>query len=265
MNIATRLLTYTLLTACPFFSTLVWAQSAKTQAIPQVGNDWRYVVAPYLWLTNINGSVYYGGSEITSSSISAGSLLSHLNIGGMIELEAHKGDWGIFADIMYARLSNATSTPTGPHVSIGANTTINQGIYTVAATYTVAKSSNLYADVLLGARMVTLGSTTNFSINEGNSPLGLSATTNTILTDPVIGFKGRARMSNSDWFVPVYVDMGGGGSTVLTTQAFLGLGRSFDWGDAVLGVKNLYFQQKNQGVTTNMDLFGVALGVVFKF
>ncbi len=264
MKTRTKLLAHVLVAACTCFSASAWAQSAKAQALPEVSNDWRYIVAPYLWLTNINGSVYYGGSEITSSFISAGNVLSHLNIGGMIELEAHKGDFGISADLMYATLSNTTSTPLGPRVSIDANTTVTQGIYTVAATYTVAKSSSLYADMLLGARIVSLGSTTNFSLN-GNPPLSMKAATNTTITDPVIGFKGRARISDSDWFVPFYLDIGGGGSTEVTTQAFLGLGRAFDWGDAVLGVKNLYFQQRNQGATTNMDLFGLALGVAFKF
>ena len=81
----------------------------------------------------------------------------------------------------------------------------------------------------------------------------------------MIGLKGRARLSDSDWFVPFYLDVGGGGSTEVTTQAFLGIGRAYEWGDVIFGVKNLYYNQKTQGANTHMDLFGGALGVAFKF
>ena len=182
----------------------------------------------------------------------------------MVEMEAHKGNFGVLADLMYASLSNTTSTAIGPRISADSTSTLNQGIYTLAATYTVAKSAQFYMDALLGARIVTLSSSTNFNIN-GNSPLGLSISTNKTLADPVIGLKGRARLSDSDWFVPFYLDVGGGGSTEVTTQAFLGIGRAYEWGDVIFGVKNLYYNQKTQGANTHMDLFGGALGVAFKF
>ena len=264
MKTTTRLLAHLFLAAGTLFSGSLLAQTKKAEVMPQVSSDWRYSVEPYLWLTNISGSVYYGDSELGSTRIGADNVLSHLNIGGMLELEAHKGDMGVMADLMYASLSSTSSTPAGPRVSPDAKTSVTQGIYTMAATYTVAKSTALYTDVFLGARVVMIGSRTNFNIN-GKSPLNLTVTTNTTLTDPVIGLKGRARISDSDWFIPFYVDIGGGGNSEITTQAFAGLGRTFDWGDAVLGVKNLYFNQKNQGLTTNTDLFGIALGAVFRF
>jgi hypothetical protein len=93
----------------------------------------------------------------------------------------------------------------------------------------------------------------------------MAVSTSTTIADPVVGLKGRVRISDSDWFIPFYADVGGGGSSQVTTMAFVGIGRAFEWGDAVFGVKNLYFQQKNQGITTNTDLFGVALGVGFRF
>jgi hypothetical protein len=261
---ATRLFSYLLLAIGVSFSVSTWAQPAKPQTLPQVDSDWRFLVAPYLWLTRVSGSVYYGGSEISSSTITAGNILSHLNFGGMVELEAHKGDFGVIADIIYASLGNTASKPVGPRVNVGADTTITQLVYTVAGTYTVAKSPGLYTEVLLGGRIIQLDSKTNYSIN-GETPIGMTVSANTTIIDPIVGLKGRVRISDSDWFVPFYADIGGGGSSQVTTMAFLGVGRSFDWGDAVLGVKNLYFQQKNQGLTTNTNLLGVAMGVGFRF
>jgi len=255
---------YFLLTIGVSFSAPIWAQPSTMQTLPQVEDNWRFVVAPYLWLTKVSGSVYYGGSEISSTTISAGNILSHLNFGGMVELEAHKGDFGVIADIIYASLGNTASKPVGPRVNAAADTTITQLVYTIAGTYTVAKSPGLYTEVLLGGRVIQLDSKTSYSIN-GETPIGLTASANTTIADPVVGLKGRVRISDSDWYVPFYADIGGGGSSQVTTMAFLGLGRSFEWGDAVLGLKNLYFQQKNQGLTTNTNLLGLALGVGFRF
>ena len=39
--------------------------------------------------------------------------------------------------------------------------------------------------------------------------------------------------------VPFYLDVGGGGSTEVTTQAFLGIGRAYEWGDVIFGVSSV--------------------------
>lgn len=263
-KVFTKLFGSALLAVCACCAASANAQVTETKSMPTVSNDWRFSITPYLWLTNFNGGVYYGDKEIASASISAGNILSNFNYGGMVELEAHKGDFGVAVDLIYADLSGAKSKPIGPLASVGASTTVTQGIYTVVATYTVANSSQLYTDAVLGARMVTVSSSTSFNVN-GNSPLGLSVSTSKTLTDPVIGLKGRIRISDTDWFIPFYVDVGGGGSTQFTTQAFLGVGYSLSWGDVIVGAKNLYYSQKNEGITSNMDTFGAALGVSFKF
>ena len=51
----------------------------------------------------------------------------------------------------------------------------------------------------------------------------------------------------------------------MTSQSFVGIGRAFDWGDAQIGVKDLYYSQKSQGITTNLNYLGIAAGATFKF
>jgi len=255
-----------LLAAVVFSSAPAYAEEvAKPVAIPQVSvESWRASVTPYLWALNANGSLFYGGNQLATASVGTSTLLSSLNIGGMVDAEVHKGNWGLSMDLMYASISNSASRAPANYVDLGSRTTMNQGVYTFALTYTLHGSNDIYLDVLAGARIFSVDSTTNFNV-EG-FPADYSKSSNTLLTDPVVGLKGRLRIADSDYFIPFYVDVGGGGGTTqITTQAYLGVGRAFDWGDVSMGVKNLYYNMKNQGATTNLDYFGGAIGVTFKF
>jgi len=148
-------------------------------------------------------------------------------------------------DLMYASLGNSGSRAPDNYVDLGSTTNVTQGVYTLAGTYTLFNSKNVYLDALAGARIFSLSSTTNFSVN--GYQLGYTQTSNSTSIDPIIGLKGRIRIAESDYFIPFYADVGGGGGT---TQ---------------LGVKNLYYSQKNQNVTTNLNFMGFAVGVTFKF
>lgn len=235
----------------------------KPKPVPQISEAWSASITPYLWLININGSVYYDDTRLGRANLSAGTLLSHLNFAGMVELEAHKGRFGVMADLVYSRISNQNSRIRG-QVDLGSKTTVDQGIYTLAATYTVYNSPSAYVDALAGIRIMDAKFKT--SINVEGTPLGLTKTKNSTTTDAVVGVKGRFKLGESDYFVPFYLDVGGGSSnTQLTSQQIIGVGRAFSWGDATVGFKNLYYKQKTGGVSSDQNLFGVLAGVTFRF
>jgi hypothetical protein len=239
-------------------------QSAnKPQPVFQVTDTWRFNVTPYLWLVNINGSVYYDDTQIGRADLKSGELLSHLNAAGMITLEAHKGRFGLAADLVYSKIS-AQDSPMRGAIDLGSKTTVEQGIYTVGATYTLHNSPTAYVDALAGVRVLDLRTSTAIDV-QGTSR-GLTKSKSITITDPIIGLKGRVQLGSSDYFVPFYIDVGGGSSnTEVTSQQMIGVGRAFSWGDTTLGVKNLYYKQKTNNVTTDQSLYGVTLGVTFKF
>lgn len=235
----------------------------KPEPVFQVTDTWRFNVTPYLWLVNINGSVYYDDTQIGQANLKSGELLSHLNAAGMVTLEAHKGRLGLAADLVYSKISAQDSAIRGA-IDLGSKTTVEQGIYTLGATYTLHNSSSAYVDVLAGVRVLDLRTST--AVNVQGTPLGLTKSKSSTITDPIIGLKGRVQLGNSDYFVPFYIDVGGGSSnTEVTSQQMIGVGRAFSWGDTTLGVKNLYYKQKTNNVTTDQSLYGVTLGVTFKF
>ena len=233
------------------------------KAIPRVSEGWRGSITPYLWLTNVSGSAYYDQTKLGSVDYRAKELLGSLNFAGMIIGEAHHGRLGVMADVVYSKITAEKSFVTRA-ADIGSKTTLEQGIYTVAATYTLNNTNNVYIDGLAGVRVMNISARTNLDTADGLVSTSQSKVTTS--TAPVVGVKGRVRISDSNYFIPFYLDVGAmGPATELTTQQIIGVGRAFEWGDATIAFKNLYYKQRADNVTTNQYLYGVAAGVTFKF
>lgn len=239
------------------------AQNAAPVAIPQVTEQVRYALTPYLWLVNVGGDLNYKDRTLVDQKITTGQLLSSIQYGGMLEGEVHKGNWGLAANLLYASVQNGSSRLRDT-VNLGATTTAQLGIYNLAATYTVFNSKQAYVDAMAGARILSLNA--KMDVNVIGTPLSSTFKTNSTITNPIVGIKGRYRIGESDYFVPFYADVGGGvDGTQITTQGILGVGKAFDWGDLMLVFNDVYYQMKSGSTTTNLNFYGAALGVTFKF
>jgi len=246
-----------------FASLNVYAQD-KPVVVPQVTNEWHGSISPYLWGVNVNGSLYYDQSKLGTVSMGTGQLLQDLNIGGMLFGELHKGNFGVMADLFYAKMTLNKSSVVG-QVDLGSKTTLETGIYTLAGTYTLHNTSNSYVDALAGVRILSLNATTKISI--ADTPYSAVATMSSTIADPIVGVKGRFRIADTDYFVPFYADVGGGSSsTQVTSQQILGVGKAYEWGEATLAFKNLYYKQKSQSsATVDLNMYGVLVGATFRF
>jgi hypothetical protein len=90
--------------------------------------------------------------------------------------------------------------------------------------------------------------------------------------DPIVGFKGRYRIVDSTWYVPFYADIGsGGGTTNVTWQAMLGIGKTIEkWVDIALVYRGLYYDMDSsktngQGLLQKTTFQGPQLSATFKF
>jgi hypothetical protein len=80
--------------------------------------------------------------------------------------------------------------------------------------------------------------------------------------DAIIGVKGRYAFGNNrEWFVPYYVDVGGGDSKH-TWQAAGGVGYAFHWGEAFVVYRYLDYKFKNADIG-DVNFGGPAFGVAF--
>ncbi len=227
--------------------------------IPQVSDQWRFEVTPYLWAPAIKGTLGLDSGLAKSADFTSSDVVSNLKSGGMISAEAHQGRWGVMGDVVSATLQKTGAIPnTGD--TVGDKITLQQTILTGVATYTVANTKDAYVDTLLGVRAIYATATLSVS-GYGTA----SKTTSTI--DPIVGAKGRYRIADSTWYVPFYGDVGsGGGTTNLTWQAMAGVGKTFNQLiDASLTYRALYYDMKDGGVLQKTTMYGPQVAVTFKF
>jgi hypothetical protein len=260
-------------------SLLLVTLEARAQAVnpmPVVNDNWRFSGTisgwtPASWITTSAGK-YSANSD---SSINQN--LSSAGAAGMFTLEAHKGNWGLMGDLVYWQYSGSGGTtyytrrPGDSSLYGGYNAQQTQTMLTVAGTYTALNTPTFYLDGLLGARYIsaTTTLTSNFIVSSAGgrtaSATNYPSYTNQT-TDPVIGFKGRARIMDSAWFIPYYADGGKGpGSNNSTWQALLGVGNAFSWGDITLAYRAMGFHLKATNGNTNYTNAGPQLSATINF
>lgn len=234
--------------------------SAQTQ--PLQSEQWRYSITPYAWALGISGSIAQNGTSLGNVSVSSGDVLRDLKMAGMIVAQAHRGRYGLYLDAMYGDLGS-TDSKVVQDTSLSANTSIKMSMVTLAPSYNLHNSPALNLDALAGGRFFWQDATTTISATS----LGQSISESSRITvmDAVVGLKGQWNLGNSDYFVPFYVDVGAGNRSSFTTQAYAGIGRTFDWGDLSLVAKNVYYQFTQNNTNVDMNLFGAAVAVTFRF
>lgn len=237
--------------------------------IPKITEGFRFVVTPYLWTPSVSGTVDYQNTKIAEITMSSNQILKDLNMGGMLDAEVHYGRWGLIGNATFAKLK-ATSTKSN---LVEQGTTVNSkadawlGIYTVAGTYTAYAGESLFVDVLAGARFLNLNTKTTLDVSgvpsynkDTTLYSGISA------TNAVGGVQGRVRIGESKFFVPFYLDAGGGSALAkFTSQQILGVGYTFDAADVLLVYNNLYYNLHKDSVSAYINMGGPAVAATFRF
>ncbi len=82
------------------------SQGQAQEQTVHVGDDWEFVVAPYLWMAGMIGDVTVKG---TDSEVDAGfsDILDSLDAAFLGYIEARKGKWGFYTDASYLKLAGS--------------------------------------------------------------------------------------------------------------------------------------------------------------
>lgn len=263
-------------------TTPVWANTDQNP-IPQLTNDWRFSISPYLWGVGVSGSVTTNDGFVKSANMDFANVLSHLTMGAMVAGEAHYGHWGLGADVIYANLSD---NPNHSHIGspiknlsvnelLSASISFNNTILTAAGMYTLVASDAFYMDGIVGIRGVWTNTGISASLNvsgtyDGKPVVDKSVrrniTAGSNIVDGVVGLKGKIKLGKSAWFVPYYGDIGSGGySSKLTWQAMTGVGRAFDWGSLDLAYRALFYDMRTGSGQQKTTFSGFMLGGTIPF
>lgn len=266
LNVSKRALTAALLMGALPTSAL----ADGNKVLPEASEGFRFVVTPYLWMPGISGNLDYNNVQTVHTSLNADKILNNLSIGAMADGEIHYGRWGLMGNAMYSKLSNAGSKSYLKDQALTVDSTSDawMGIYTVAGTYTAYSNASVYLDALAGARFLNSNSKVQLSASVANtSYTGNKTLYSTVsATDAIGGVKGRVRLGESRFYLPFYVDAGGGSSVAkFTSQQVLGIGYAFSAVDISLVYANLYYSMSNDKISSYFNMSGPALAATFRF
>jgi hypothetical protein len=233
-------------------------------------SDWQFAAMIYGWLPSVSGNLNYklpadtGGGSV---SVDADKILDALQFTLMASLEARRGDWSVFTDVIYLDLSDDASKsvtlPRGRFSTVlDADLELTGWVWTLAGGYTVWRNERSYLDLLAGARLLAIDTDLKLT---GTGPFegGRKVSSSVDLWDGIVGATGRIALSDR-WFVPYYGDIGAGGSDS-TWQVAAGVGYAFDWGEAMLLYRHLEYDQGDDELLKDVSFGGGMLGVNFRF
>jgi hypothetical protein len=256
--------------------TVLLSGAAAAQARP---DDWQFRATIYGYFPSLGGSTTFPAGAGSDISVDADKIISALKFVFMGSLEAQKGRWGAFTDIVYVDLGGSKSgtrdltiggvaLPAG--VSANASLDITGTVWTLAGNYRVLATPDAAFDVFAGARLLSLKEKLGWEFSANVGPVvgpGQTGSSEAKLdnVDGIVGVKGRLNFGSSrEWFVPYYVDVGTGDSD-RTWQGIAGIGYAFSWGEVIAAYRYLDYDFKSGRKVESLNFSGPAVGVAFRW
>jgi hypothetical protein len=237
--------------------------------------DWDVRAAVYGFFPSVGGTTRFaapGGGEI---DIDADDLVRNAEIAFMGSVEAQKGRWGLFSDVIYIDVGDemAGSTalaqgalPLPPGVTADASLDVEASVWMIAANLRVLDGEQSTFDAFAGVRTLDAEGTLDATLMSPLGPIAsASSTAEDDNVDGVIGVKGKVSFGKRhQWFVPFYADIGAGDSD-RTSQAATGVGYTTRWGELFATYRYLDYDMKSDRKIASLDFSGPAIGVSYRF
>jgi hypothetical protein len=248
-------------------------------ASAQTNDDWKFQAAVYVYLPSIDGTTSFSGSGGGSDAgVDASKFLENLNFAFMGSFEADKGPWGMFADVIYIDIGDSES-PTrnfsiGGTLPVGVNASVHYGLngwlWTLAGSWSLVATPSYELNLIGGARLLDIDQTVDWQLGGNVGSVALadragSRTTGVSNWDAIVGFKGRAMFGEGQhWFLPYYVDVGTGASS-LTWQAMFGVGYAFGWGSVIGAWRHIDYDMESGKSIQSLSFDGPGVAVAFRW
>jgi hypothetical protein len=249
---------------------------APVAAQAQVAQDkWQWELGIYGWFPAIDTTTSFPSGASTTIDVSAKDVIDSLKMAFMGQVEARKGRWGVWSDLVYSDEGGSQSgsrdfTVGGNPVTSSANLglDVKSTVWSLAGIYNLTSTAENTTDLLFGTRMLNMKQTLNWSLASGIPELPTrsgEASVDGTNWDAIVGLKGRYYFgAERKWFLPYYVDVGTGESK-LTWQINAGVGYAFDWGSVLATWRYLDYDFKSGDALQSMSMNGALIGVAFQF
>jgi hypothetical protein len=249
---------------------------APIAAQAQAANDkWQWELGIYGWLPAIGATTSFPSGASTSIDVSSSDVLDALKMTFMGQVEARKGQWGVWTDLVYADVGGSVDgsrdfSVGGEPIEASADLDldIKSTAWSMAGLYNLTSTPENTTDLLFGARMLDMKQTLDWSLASSIPELPTrdgEASVDGTNWDAIVGLKGRYFLgAERKWFLPYYVDVGTGESS-LTWQINAGVGYRFGWGSSFATWRYLDYDFKSGNAMQSMTMNGALVGLAFQF
>ena len=246
------------------------AAGAPTAAT--AADDWNFSVAPYLWGAGVDGTLTVMGHE-ADVDLSFEDILDDLDVGAMVNLQARKDRFGLYADVLFLKVSDTSdvTNPAGATI-LEATTETEQWVVDFGASWEVASwvkcgEKTGFVDLIAGGRYWNVES----EIESDRPVFGGDGKVEKTMewVDPIVGARFSATLTPRMSLIG-RADVGGfdiGDASELTWSASAYLGWHFTplvsgW----FGWKYLSVEREaDRDNVVDLALSGPVLGVAFTF
>jgi hypothetical protein len=247
--------------------------------LAQPADAWRFQGTLNLYLPDISGRMIFPAGAATEVAIDAETILENLKMTFMGSIQASKGSWGVFTDVLYMDVGDTQSQfhelgINGLPLPAGADATVAYDlkgwVWTLGGVWHLSSDPAASFDIVAGARLLDVEAKLDWTItgNVGSIPLpgrAGNATVGLANWDAIVGVKGRVAFGEDrKWFVPYYADIGAGESS-FTWQAMGGIGYSFRWGDVVGAWRHVDYDMKSGSKVESLSFDGPSISAVFRW
>lgn len=267
-----RLLQAALLSAV-FIRSPSWADAPP---FLNASTQWQFALTPYIWLPSVDGSLRFSlpGNGEADASTGPYNYLQNLRFAAMLQGEARKGNWSIFADAIYLDFENHSASVQTKGSGVlerqlenSGETSFKGGLFQLGGGYTVVRLPRVTLDAVTGLRYLAVRSSLDARIGGLGPNLNpeIHVSQNADIYDGFGGVRGRVSLTDDGrWYVPFYLDVGTGTSD-FTWQAMSGVAYAMKWGDVTLSYRYLAFYGSGDQLVESLRFKGPALSVTFRF
>lgn len=192
-----KVILYVVIFCIPFVG---FSQTEKETKVDD--NSWEFNVAPYLWMTGLNGELTVLNQDVPVDLKFGDDILSNLKMAAMFHAEAKKNRLSIMLDVFYAKLGGDSQIE-GPVNVHDIRVRLKQNMYEGGLGYTFARSGGFSLDALVGARFFDVNTNTEFDGVEVSSK-------DFNFLEPYVGM--RFENNWTKWSVGGRFDIGGFGA-----------------------------------------------------
>lgn len=253
-----------------------FAAAVPLAAQAQASEPWKWEAAIYGYFPSIGGTTAFPANSSGSTiDVSSDDVIDALKFGFMGQIEARKGKWGLWTDLVYADFGASQQgsrdfTVNRQSVSADANLSLDvkATIWSLAGIYNLQSTPQTNLDLLFGARLLDMEQTMSWALSSDVPALpGRSGTSSIDVAnwDAIVGIKGRHYFgADRRWFLPYYLDIGTGESK-FTWQINAGVGYRFDWGSMFATWRYLDYDFKSGKAVESLNMSGPVIGVAFQW